>query len=99
MPTLHVHLQTGFDADTVEVYFDDETVYQETDVLTPPMLGIASEFEIETEAGKHSITVRVPNRGTNGTTTIQVARDTYLGVSLEDTELAFHVSSEPFEYM
>lgn len=99
MTTLHIHLQTGFRDDTVEVAVDGEPVYRGTDITTSLLEGIAEDFEVNVEDDTHQVTVTLPDRGISSSTTIEIGQDVYLGVSVEDGELLFRVSDDPFGYL
>lgn len=99
MKTLHVDLQTGFEGDTVTVIVDGDTVYNDSEVNTSLMTGLAASFEVSVGAGTHQIEVRLPGRAITGSTSVEMDQELYLGISIENEEVVFRLSEEPFGYM
>lgn len=98
MKTLHIDLQTGFQNDSVAIAVDGETVYEKDTVTTSLLEGMADSFETAVESETHRVDVRLPNRNIEGSRSVNMEQGIYLGISVEEGEVVFRQSEEPFGY-
>ncbi len=99
-PTVHVHLQEGFEAERVIVSIDDTVVLDDPKVRTKPQIGLARTIEADTTAEVVSVHVDMAERKTKGTVRIQPQATPFVGVSILDTgQVQFRTQAEPFGYL
>ncbi len=58
---LHLHLEAGFDNDSVKLYIDGNRVFNDV-VTTSPLIGLAEAIIIQQPEGVFEMTIEVNNR-------------------------------------
>lgn len=99
MPTLHIALEEGFENDGIVVTVDGVERYRHEGLLTKLQSGLADQFQADVSAGQSTISVLVPSRNVSGTTTLAVAEDLHVGISLTSDGIRFRNSSSTFGYV
>lgn len=100
MPLLHIALQEGFTGDEVVLRIDGREVFRKPDVKTRTQIGRAATHEEQVSNGPLSVDVSLPRRKLQLAISLQIARDTYLGVSISpEGKLQHVVAHEPFGYV
>ena len=99
MGVLSVALEDGFEQDAVVVVVNGQQVFDSSDVSTRMQIGLADSFEVPIEAADAVIEVTVPSQGLTGRFETLVADRMHLGVSLQEGEIVFRTSKEPFGYL
>lgn len=98
MGTLHVALQDGFSGDDVAVRVDGDEVLRKR-VQTRWQIGLAEAFDVDVDPGRCRIEIDVPTRSASTALDVDVADETWVGVSLNaDGGVETRVSAEPFGY-
>ncbi len=98
MFTLVIDFQDGFSDDTVVLRIDGREKDRKEQVTTSPLLGLAATIQTEVEKGPANIEISVPTRDIQETVPLDIAADTYLGVSYMPGRLDIIVSKTPFGY-
>jgi hypothetical protein len=93
MPTLKIDLQEGFDNDHVVVRVDGRVVYDKPDVRTRTQLGLADSIEMDT-GPKAEVVVSLPEKGIQGSETVEVADSPNVGVSVDGQAVRFKFPPE-----
>lgn len=97
---LNVALEEGFTGESVLVLVNGKEAFRENDVRTRMQIGLATSFETDVPTGPARVEVRIPSRNISGSTMQEIRGGTvYVGVSLEQSQLRFRASSEPFGYV
>jgi hypothetical protein len=98
--TLAVHLQDGFNEDTVVLTLNGEEVFRKEQITYSPLLGYADvSFEQQVNPGPIELQVQLPERGWSGSIDLEPSSDTYIGVFIANGEIQFTPpSQEPFGY-
>jgi hypothetical protein len=96
---LSVALEEGFEQDAVVVLVNGQQVFDSTDVSTRMQIGLAGSFEVPIEEEQVVVEVSVPSRGLSGRLEQTVTDRMHIGVSLQDGEVVFRTSMEPFGYL
>ncbi len=99
MAILHVHLQEGFDNDTVVIRVNGKEVARRTGVTTKRQVGVADLLEIDVPAGPVTVETGIAARGLSNTTELPMDGSVYLGLSVEPDGLKARVSREQFGYV
>ena len=100
MPLLHTALQEGFSGDEVVIRLGSREVFHQTGVTTRTQIGLATTHEMQVPAGPVSVDILLPARRLNLSLPLQVAQDTYVGISVSPAgQLEHVVSHEPFGYV
>lgn len=100
MPVLHTALQDGFNGDEVIMRVAGREVFRQPAVRTRTQIGLAATQDIAVDSGSVAIEVALPQRHIAQNLSLQVTKDTYLGLSvLPDGSLRHVVSDEPFGYV
>ena len=99
MGMLKVALEEGFEGDAVVVEVNGRPVYDSGGVSTRMQIGLADSFEVPVEEDQAVLEVSVPSQGVTGRFEAPVADRMHVGVSLQDGELVFRSSKEPFGYL
>ena len=100
MPLVRVDLQDGFEHDAVTVRINGAVVVEEADATTKTQISLAKLGEPrQVDAGSALIEVSVPSRSLQGEQALQLAGDTYVGVSILDGRIAFRFSNEDHGYV
>lgn len=100
MPLLHIALQEGFQDDTVIVRVNGQDVFHKPGVRTKLQIGRATAFDLDVEEGLARIEVIVPEKGLAGTTSVEISRPAYIGISLSaENSVTFQRSERPFGYV
>jgi hypothetical protein len=96
---LNIALEEGFEQDAVVVVVNGQEVFDGTDVSTRMQIGLADSFEVPIETDEAIVEVDVPSQGVTGRLETTVADRMHLGVSLQEGEIVFRTSKEPFGYL
>ena len=96
---LNVALEEGFEQDAVVVMVNGQQVFDSTDVNTRMQIGLADSFEVPIDEDDAVVEVSVPSQGLTGRFETLVADRMHLGVSLQEGEIVFRTSKEPFGYL
>jgi hypothetical protein len=88
MPTLKIDLQDGFSGDHVVMQIDGRVVYDRSEVKTRMQVGLADSAQVEVDS-PGELTVRLPDRGIEASTSIDVDQTPNIGVAVEDAEVRF----------
>jgi hypothetical protein len=99
MPTLYIALEEGFENDVVVATVDGVERYRREGLLTKLQLGLADQFQTDVQYGQSTISVSVPLRNVSGATTLDVAGDLHVGISLAGNAIRFRTSSNTFGYV
>jgi hypothetical protein len=99
MTPLHIALQDGFTGDTVVINVNSKLVFEKKNVRTRTQIGLADSFETEVEEGSVSIEVKIPEKGLSEKYDLQFTTATYVGVSIDDHQIKFKISQQPFGYL
>lgn len=100
MPLFHTALQEGFAGDEVVLRIGGREVFHQPNVKTRTQIGLAASHESQVPAGPLSVEVSLPRRNLQLTLPLQIAKDTFLGVSVSpDGKLQHVVAHEPFGYV
>jgi len=95
---LDIDLQSGFLADTVQIEVNGELVWEDKEVTTEMLIGLADSFETEVSEGTVTLTVRIPTQDLSSEIDLDVDGDKYIGVSVMDGRIDIFVSDTPFGY-
>lgn len=95
---LVIDLQSGFLADTVQIEVNGELVWEEKEVTTEMLIGLADSIETEVPEGAVTLTVRIPTQDISSETDLEVDADKYIGVSVMNGSIEIFVSDTPFGY-
>ena len=98
MAVLHVHLQEGFANDSVRIRVGGREVFAKDGVTTKLLLGYADTLDVQVVEGLVNVEVVVSSRNISTTIPLQVARATYLGISIEHGTIEHLISDQPFGY-
>lgn len=98
MGALSIALEAGFDDDHVLVLVDERVVLDEDGVTTRYQIGLARMLETPVTTGTARVTVRLPERGLAGTTTVDVDENHSLRVSIENADVVFQAGDAPLFY-
>lgn len=95
---LHLHLQSQFNNDYVQVDIDGSQVYADS-VTTNNVLGLADTYSLNEEEGPHVIHIAV-NNIVNYTDSFQLNDELYIGINYDAWQQNIHLiySAEPFLY-
>ena len=98
--TLAIHLQEGFEDDTVVLSLNGEEVLLKQHVTYSPLLGYSQvTFERQVQPGRIRFQVHLPERGQSASVDLELKSDTYIGVFVADGEVQFTPPSQvPFGY-
>jgi hypothetical protein len=96
---LNVALEEGFEQDAVVVVVNGEQVFDSSDVSTRMQIGLADSFEVPIEEEAAIVEVTVPSQGVTGRYETLVTDQMHVGVSLQEGEIVFRTSKEPFGYL
>lgn len=100
MSELNIHLQEGFDNDTVTVRVGGREVYRRDGVTTRTQLGLADMVVTNADPGSVDVEIDVPTRSQREVFRVTVPDYRYLGVSLDrDGRLTHRLSSEIMGYV
>ena len=100
MGVLNVALEEGFEQDAVLVVVNGQQVFDSTDVSTRMQIGLADSFEVPIEEDEAIVEVTVPSQdGLTGRYQIDVPDRVHVGVSLQEGDIVFRTSKEPFGYL
>jgi hypothetical protein len=100
MATLAIHLQEGFNDDTVILQINGAEVFRKEKVKTKLMLGLADDsFQTEVRPGSISLEVAVPTRNITAAIPLEADMDTYVGISIVNNRIEYKIQREPFGYM
>src|SRR5688500_11175721 len=99
MTMLYIALEEGFENDVVVVTVDGVERYRNEDLLTKVQSGLADQFQVDVQPGQSTIETSVPSRNVSGTTTVDVAGDLHVGISLFGDSIRFRTSSGTFGYV
>jgi hypothetical protein len=99
MPRLYIDFQDGFVGDTIEITLDNQPVARYENVRTDLRINLAQRFETELPPGEHTVQIQIPQRAPVVGFPLNLERDTYVGVSLQDEAIVYSVQDEPFVYM
>lgn len=99
MATLRVDMQDGF-RDDVVVVRAQEGEQRKEHVTTRPQISYAGSVELEVDPGRVRLEISVPTRNLSTSQVVEVPEQAlYIGVSIDDGELTYRVSLEPFGYL
>ena len=101
---LVVDIQEGFNEDTVVVRVKGNEVFRKDHVTTSLLAGPTASLIEYVEEGFIEVEVIVPTRDLRETTKFVMKTNTYLGVSLIESDVScgkirFIISNEPFGYL
>ena len=97
--SLVIHLQEGFEGDSVVIRLDGHEVFRKAEVRTRYQISRAERVEIEAAPGRHTVEVSLPDKGIKDEVVVDAEATPFLGVSLEQDALVFKSSSEAFRYL
>lgn len=96
---LAIDLQDGFDGDTVIIRVNGEERFEKENVTTMRLTGLADDtFRTQVEPGSVKVEIAVPSRNLSESFTLDVAGDTYVGVSIQGGRLQHIIRDRPFGY-
>jgi hypothetical protein len=99
MSELSLHLQDGFQHDTVIIRVGEREIYQKTDVTTRTQIGLADMMTTEVVDGSVAVQIEVPTRGARRVIRIAVPDILFVGVSLEaDGQVSYQARRETMGY-
>jgi len=98
MAVLHGALEEGFHHDVVEVRVGTRVVYEGDSVTTRLQIGLADTFEASVDEEEVLIRVEVPTKSASAAFTVRPARETHIGISIEEGTVRYRISAEPFRY-
>ena len=98
--TLAVHLQEGFEDDTVILSLNGEEVFHKEHVSYSPLLGYADvSFERRVKPGPFQLQAHLTEHGRSASIDLELESNTYIGVVVANGEIQFTPpSQEPFGY-
>lgn len=99
MGRLTIHLQDGFDDDTVVIRVEGKEVFHKAGVQTKLLLGYADIIEAEVPEGLASVEVGVPSRQVSDSFQVEVQPKAHVGISLHGDTIRHLVSKRAFGYM
>lgn len=99
MGTLRIDLQGGFDADTVEVWVDEERRWQGEGVTSNLTLDLAESVPLDVPDGPADVRVVVPARRLEDTVEALVAGETYVIARIENGRLVAEQLAEAPYYL
>jgi hypothetical protein len=99
MAALVVALGEGFDGDAVVVQVNGRRVFERDGVSTRTQIGLAESFEVAVDGEAATVDVQVPSRGAVSRIELPVADRLHLDISLEEDDVVFRTSEEPFGYL
>ena len=99
MATLRIDLQGGFEADTVEIWLDEELRQREDGVTTNLSVDLASSVPLVVPDGPVDVRVALPDRGLEETVEALVAGDTYVTARIENGRLLVEQLAEAPYYL
>lgn len=100
MNKLNIHLQEGFDHDTVTVRVAGREVFRSQSVTTRTQIGLAEMLTADAPGDAVDVEVEVPTRGQRASFRVSPSVTPYLGVSLDRSgQLTHQVSAEIMGYV
>jgi hypothetical protein len=97
--TLRIDLQGGFEADTVEIWLDEELRQREDGVTTNLSVDLASSVPLVVPDGPADVRIVLPERGLEETVEALVAGDTYVTARIENGRLLVEQLAEAPYYL
>ena len=103
MITLSIHLQDGFQNDTVILEINNKEVFKEEHITTDLRTALAKGFTTNVSSGKVTLNVNVTTKNLVDNYKFIIDSETYIGVSIMEPEspnkkINFSLSKEPFMY-
>lgn len=99
MGLLYIDLQEGFTDDAVVVRVNGQEVFRQEKVRTRLQLGLAESVEVTVAERSADIEVVVVSRNLSKAMKVQVSAETYVGVSIVDGEIDYHISDDLIGYV
>jgi hypothetical protein len=100
MAKLNIHLQEGFDHDTVIVRVGGREIFRSPNVTTRTQIGLAEMLNADVSGDLVDVDVDVPARSQHASFSVSPSATPYLGVSLDRSgQLIHHVSAEIMGYV
>jgi hypothetical protein len=93
VPTLKIDLQDGFAGDRVIMRIDGAVVYDRAGIKTRMQVGLADSAEVEAGPAAE-LRVELPEKGIDGSTTVNAEKTPNIGVSVEGGSVAFKYPRE-----
>lgn len=98
MAVIGVHLQEGFEHDTVNILVNEHEVWHKADVTTKLLLGYAEVVELDVPEGDVTVQIELPERALAEKTEVKVEEQIYILVSNVDGALNCRVTQRPPGY-
>jgi hypothetical protein len=99
MALLYIDLQEGFTDDTVIVRVNDAEVFRQENVETRLQIGLAESVEVTVAEGSVDVEVLVASRSLSKAIKVQVSAETYVGVSIVEGKIDYHISDNMIGYL
>ena len=94
---LHVAFQDGFDGDRALVAVAGRRV-EASGLTTRTQIGLADEVHVSVPAGTQTVTVSLPDRGIEASSTHELSGETWLAVNVEADRLDLRWSETQLWY-
>ena len=103
MITLSIHLQDGFQDDTVILEINNKEVFKEEHITTDLRIALAKGFTTHVSSGEVTLKVNVTTKNLVDNYKFKINSETYIGVSIMEPEspnkkIEFSLLKERFEY-
>ncbi|MDQ3283739.1 MAG: hypothetical protein M3Q69_20245 [Acidobacteriota bacterium] len=98
MATLGIDFQDGFENDEVLVRIGGEERFHRSGVTTKRVLGLAAHTKFALPDSAASVEIAVPTRGLARQIEVELARDTYLGISITSGDIVVITRHQRFGY-
>ncbi len=95
---LTIDLQEGFNNDSLLIRINDEDVFQAEEVTTRLLLGLARSIESNIPIGLTKVEIIIQSQELEKIVELDVKNDTFLGISIQDSDISHIVSDVPFRY-
>jgi len=99
MVLLHLAFQDGFDNDLVNIQIDSKKVPFDQRISTDYRIGLAGRYEERFHPGTRNINIQIPEKGLSTTFEVNLLRDTYIAISIEEGKLKHIEQYDPFGYL
>ena len=99
MVLIYIYLEEGFIHEFVEIFVNNKKYYQNNNVTTKAVLGLADTAKIEIAENSANIKFFFKNKKLSKIIPINVSDSVHIAISLTEHNIVYRVSEHPFEYM
>lgn len=98
MAIIYIYLEEGFFKEFVEIYVDNKKYYENNDVTTKAVLGLADTTRIEIKDGSANLQIILKNKKISKTIPLNISNSIYISVSIYNESISHRISNEQFDY-